>query len=86
LEDHSMLEGPKRRPKEDEGEDEGEASHLYARDPVEVEANQFAAELLMPLALFKKEWQAGMDVPMLAKRYQVSEAAAWWRVRGFPMR
>jgi len=54
-------------------------------DPIEVEANQFAAELLMPLALFKRDWQTSKDVPALAKRYQVSEAAAWWRVRGFPL-
>jgi Zn-dependent peptidase ImmA (M78 family) len=56
------------------------------RDPIEVEANQFAAELLMPLALFKKEWQKNPDAEALALRYQVSREAAWWRIRGFPMR
>jgi Zn-dependent peptidase ImmA (M78 family) len=85
LEDHSILDGPRARPGTDEASEGGEEIEMDSRDPVEVEANQFAAELLMPLALFKKEWQGGTDVPTLAKRYRVSEEAAWWRVRGFPM-
>lgn len=77
LQDTSFLDPPLREPEEIIWE---------PRDPVEVEANQFAAELLMPLALFKKEWQASGDVKQLAARYQVSEEAAWWRIRGFPLR
>jgi Zn-dependent peptidase ImmA (M78 family) len=75
--DISYVDQPMRDPEEDVWE---------PSDPLEVEANQFAAELLMPLSLFKKEWQANPDAKLLAARYQVSQEAAWWRIRGFPMR
>jgi Zn-dependent peptidase ImmA (M78 family) len=80
-EDLSVLE----RPPPGEEEEEGETIDLEARDPVEVEANQFAAELLMPRQLFKKDLEAGMAAPGLAQRYQVSEEAVWWRIRGLPL-
>jgi len=50
-------------------------------DPMEVEANQFAAELLMPGALFRKDWQRYRSPRRLAARYEVSEEAAAWRMR-----
>jgi len=50
-------------------------------DPMEVEANQFAAELLMPAALFRKDRERYRNARGLAARYEVSEEAAAWRVR-----
>jgi Zn-dependent peptidase ImmA (M78 family) len=82
-EDPSVLE---RAPRGDQEEGQGETIDFEAKDPVEVEANQFAAELLMPRALFKKDWDTGMEARLLAQRYEVSEEAAWWRIRGFPLR
>lgn len=84
--DPAILQRPQQRTGDEDPAEGGEEINLEAKDPVEVEANQFAAELLMPLSLFKKEWEVCRDVPTLAKRYQVSEEAAWWRVRGFPLR
>lgn len=54
-----------------------------AVDPDEMEANQFAAELLMPeafleqdmLALAGRDLESGGDIGELAKKYQVSEQA-----------
>lgn len=44
----------------------------------ETEANEFAAELLMPEQCLKADVATyGLDVPYLAKRYQVSEQAMW---------
>lgn len=85
LEDHRGLQSLPQRFKSDPDEFD-EESTLESRDPIEAEANQFAAELLMPLTLFKKEWKSGVDVPTLALRYHVSELAAWWQVRSFPMK
>jgi Zn-dependent peptidase ImmA (M78 family) len=48
-------------------------------DPVEVEANQFAAELLMPLALFRRDWERNPNPHRLAQRYEVSHEALRWR-------
>ncbi|RJQ32230.1 MAG: ImmA/IrrE family metallo-endopeptidase [Actinobacteria bacterium] len=54
---------------------------LESKVPDEVEANQFAAELLMPLALLKSDINGGQKQPkMLAKKYDVSEEAIWWRL------
>jgi Zn-dependent peptidase ImmA (M78 family) len=50
-------------------------------DPMEVEANQFAAELLMPSALFRKDCERTASARRLAARYEVSEEAASWRIR-----
>ena len=51
-------------------------------DPMEIEANQFAASLLMPTDLVKREVQAlqakpllDQHVALLAKRFGVSEHA-----------
>src|SRR5206468_12398306 len=49
-------------------------------DPMEVEANQFAAELLMPAALFRKDWEKNSNPGRLAARYEVSVEAARWRI------
>jgi len=44
----------------------------------ETEANEFAAELLMPERLLCRDVAAhGLDVPTLARRYDVSEQAMW---------
>ncbi len=51
----------------------------FARhDPKEQEANEFAAELLMPEHLLRQDALAGIvDSRELARRYQVSEQALW---------
>lgn len=50
-------------------------------DPEEIEANKFAAELLMPLAMLKQDITAGHKKPqLLASRYCVCEESMWWRV------
>lgn len=47
-------------------------------DPKEQEANEFAAELLMPERLLKQDLAAGLKDPKeLARRYGVSEQALW---------
>lgn len=47
----------------------------------ETKANQFAADLLMPRAWVRADVQRhGVDLPLLAKRYHVSEQAAWFRL------
>ena len=44
----------------------------------EMEANEFAADLLMPPKMLKQDVaRLGLDVPALAKRYAVSEQAMW---------
>ncbi len=54
--------------------DENFANH----DPKEQEANEFAAELLMPSHMLKSDLAAGRkDAQQLAQRYQVSEQALW---------
>lgn len=54
--------------------DESFATH----DPKEQEANEFAAELLMPAHMLGRDLAAGMkDARQLAERYQVSEQAFW---------
>lgn len=57
------------------------ASALDTTDPTESEANEFAAELLMPLQHFKKDCRNGISsIDELAERYQVSKEAAGWRL------
>jgi Zn-dependent peptidase ImmA (M78 family) len=47
----------------------------------EIEANQFAAHLIMPTAMLRKDINAGVkDAKELAKRYLVSEDAMWWQL------
>jgi Zn-dependent peptidase ImmA (M78 family) len=44
----------------------------------ESEANEFAAELLMPEPFLRQDVaRYGLDVPALAQRYEVSEQAMW---------
>lgn len=46
------------------------------RDPRETEADQFAAELLLPLKHFKTDYKAGTkDLQTLSQKYQVSRSA-----------
>lgn len=46
----------------------------------DVEANQFAAELLMPLEMLKNDIKIIKNVKELAKKYIVSEEAMWRRL------
>ena len=56
-------------------------TNLKSTDPCETEANQFAAELLMPFLMLKNDIKNGIRTPqLLADRYNVSEEAMWWRV------
>lgn len=51
---------------------------LNSHNRQEIEANEFAAELLMPEPFLRRDVaQYGLDVPALAKRYHVSEQALW---------
>lgn len=53
----------------------------FIKDPIEVEANQFAAELLIPLASIKKDLGTpGAKVPELAWKYIVSQEAMGWKI------
>lgn len=60
----------------------GDHQHnLTSKDNDEVEANQFAAELLMPLELLKREISNGNDTAkFLALRFWVSNEAMSWRL------
>jgi Zn-dependent peptidase ImmA (M78 family) len=51
-------------------------------DPKEVEANQFAAEILIPLTMIRKDLSASPPptASELAKKYQVSEQAMTFRL------
>ena len=53
---------------------------LNSKKPEEIEANQFAAELLMPLEMLKKDLQSKKNAKDIAKEYNVSEEAVWWRL------
>ena len=54
---------------------------LDSADYDEVEANQFAAQLIMPPAFIKRDIAKGMrDVRALARHYVVSEEAMWWQL------
>lgn len=51
-------------------------SDWFSTDPLEVEANQYAADLLMPLWMLEPVAMSfGPDVPRLARMFQVSEQA-----------
>lgn len=51
---------------------------LNSHSRQEQEANEFAAELLMPLFLLRQDITSpNLDVPAFARRYQVSEQAMW---------
>lgn len=51
-------------------------------DDLEREANEFAAELLMPLHMLKQDARKGFtrDIEGLARRYQVGQQALWLRL------
>jgi Zn-dependent peptidase ImmA (M78 family) len=54
----------------------------YGTGLVEWQANRFAAALLMPEALFRKEWEAmSHDRPLLAGRFGVSQPAVETRAK-----
>jgi Zn-dependent peptidase ImmA (M78 family) len=54
-------------------------------DPLEVEANQFAAELLMPAALFASEWKRRPVAALVAQRFEVSHQAVQLRLRSLQL-
>jgi Zn-dependent peptidase ImmA (M78 family) len=55
--------------------------YFNTSSPLETEANQFAAELLMPQAFLKNDLKKGMkNISMLATKYWVSEEAMGWRI------
>lgn len=64
------------------GHNKGNANfNLDGTRPDEVEAKQFAAELLMPLPMLKQDLLEGVnDVKALARKYLVSEVAMWCRL------
>lgn len=51
-----------------------------SRKPEEIEANQFAAELLIPLEMLKKDLKSNKKPKDIAREYNVSEEALWWRI------
>jgi len=55
--------------------------NLESRDPCEVEANIFAAELLIPYDWIKKDLASPQaNIKNLASKYWVSEVAMGWRI------
>lgn len=56
-------------------------SNLESKDPSEIEANQFAAELLMPLSMLKEAIKKSKTVSSLAYDFWVSKEAMSWRVK-----
>lgn len=58
--------------------EDGSYDYSDPQNRQEMEANEFAAELLMPESLLRKDvTNMGLDAPRLAKRYEVSEQAMW---------
>jgi Zn-dependent peptidase ImmA (M78 family) len=60
---------------------DGAELELAPPDPLEAEANRFAAELLMPAALFAAEWKRRPVPALLAQRFEVSHTAVTLRLR-----
>ena len=58
----------------------GIADHVDPRIRREIEANQFAAALLMPAALVKREWTKYRSIEGMARHFQVSQQAMGIRV------
>lgn len=57
---------------------ENRPTWLDPQNRQEIEADEFAAELLMPEPFLRQDLaDQGLNVPHLAKRYQVSEQAMW---------
>lgn len=58
--------------------EDGSYNYADPQNRQESEANEFAAELLMPESFLKTDLsEIGLDAPRLAQRYQVSEQAMW---------
>lgn len=55
--------------------------NFYSKDPNEQLANAFAAELLVPLGLLKKESLFLTSLSELAKKYWVSKDMMMWRLK-----
>lgn len=59
----------------------GNLEMLDTTNPIEKEANAFAAELLMPLQQFKKDCRSRLkSLDGLSEKYQVSKEAAGWQL------
>jgi len=54
--------------------------NFKSKDPREVEANQFASELLMPLQNLKDACKTGIDVEQLATTFDVSKESMWYKL------
>ena len=54
---------------------------LFSKDSMEIEANQFAAELLIPLEFLKEELKGWKKAKELALKFWVSKTAMDWRLR-----
>ncbi len=53
---------------------------------LESNANQFAADLLMPYDWIRKDFKKpGNDATLLAQRYEVSEQALWFRLKNLKL-
>ena len=61
-------------------EKEPASGHMTERRLQEIEANWFAASLLMPEELVKIEWEKSLSVPQLAKIFNVSREAMGYRL------
>lgn len=53
---------------------------INASDKNEVEANHFAAHLLIPPSLLRKDIKNGLKPIELCNKYWVSEEAMWWQI------
>lgn len=54
--------------------------NFYDKSPQEIEANQFAAELLMPAKLIKDDFKNNPNIEALSKKYRVSKEAISWKL------
>ena len=54
--------------------------NFYDKDPQEKEANQFAAELLMPLEFIKVDFKNNPNIEALSVKYLVSKEAMGWKL------
>lgn len=55
-------------------------------DPEEIWANEFAACLLMPAAIVMRFWADGMEIPEMAKKFNVSQKALEYRIKNLGLR
>lgn len=55
-------------------------------DPEEMWANSFAAALLMPASIVMNFWADGMEIPDMAKKFNVSQKALEYRVENLGLR